>query len=112
MLRSQMMSPSTPSMPYPPIFDPFTPKSGTPSGGVMHPKYQQWAQERDKLFKQSLSSLKDEVMKANKLVMEANVLAAEMGKQIDFSVTLQIPASNLSPNRKVSDGQPPWWDSF
>ena len=49
MLRSQMMSPSTPSMPYPPIFDPFSPKSGavgTPSGGIMHPKYQQWAQER------------------------------------------------------------------
>ena len=40
-------------------------------------------------------------MKANKLVMEANVLAMEMGKRTDFSVTLQIPACNLSPNRKV-----------
>ena len=54
-----MMSPGTPSMPYPPqFFDPFNPKGlppgmpgsggivGTPTSGGMHPKYQQWAQER------------------------------------------------------------------
>ena len=40
-------------------------------------------------------------MKANTLVIEANSLAEEMGKQTEFSVTLQIPAANLSPNRKV-----------
>lgn len=40
-------------------------------------------------------------MRANKLVREANDMAREMGREIDCSVTLQIPAANLSPNRKV-----------
>ena len=54
------------------------------------------------MFKQSLQKLKEDVMKANLLVREANFLSKEMNKQTHFSVTLQIPASNLSPNRKVS----------
>lgn len=54
------------------------------------------------MFKQSLQKLKAEVLKANTLVREANFLAQEMGKQTEFSVTLQIPAANLTPNRKVS----------
>ena len=54
------------------------------------------------MFKQSLSKLREEVVKANALVREANFLAEEMGKQTEFHVTLQIPASNLSPNRRVS----------
>ena len=54
------------------------------------------------MFKQSLLKLKEEVMKANQLVIEANTLSDEMGKETEFSVTLQIPGSNLSPNRKVS----------
>lgn len=57
---------------------------------------------REKLFKSSLAKLKEEVVKANSLVREANFLAEEMGKETEFSVTLQIPAANLSPNRKVS----------
>ncbi len=56
---------------------------------------------REKLFKQSLQKLKEEVVKANSLVREANYLAQEMGKQTEFFVTLQIPSANLSPNRKV-----------
>ena len=59
---------------------------------------------RDKLFKQSLSKLREEVCKANSLVREANFLAEEMGKDTEFSVTLQIPAQNLTPNRKVRTG--------
>ena len=47
------------------------------------------------------------MMKANVLVREANFLAQEMAKDAEFSVTLQIPAANLSPNRKVSA----LWDS-
>lgn len=39
-------------------------------------------------------------MKANGLVQEANFLAEEMGRNTKFSVTLQIPPANLSPNRK------------
>ena len=56
---------------------------------------------REKLFKQSLAKLKEEVIKANAMVREANFLAEEMGKDTEFSVTLQIPAANLTPNRKV-----------
>ena len=58
---------------------------------------------RDNMFRQSLIRLKEEVVKANALVREANTLAQEMRKQTEFSVTLQIPATNLTPNRKVSD---------
>lgn len=39
-------------------------------------------------------------MKANSLVLEANCLAQELGRHTEFKVTLQIPAANLSPNRK------------
>lgn len=56
---------------------------------------------RDKLFKQSLTKLKEEVVRANALVREANFIAQEMSKQTEYSVTLQIPAANLSPNRRV-----------
>ncbi|GFS26187.1 kinesin-like protein KIF13A [Elysia marginata] len=52
------------------------------------------------MFKQSLVKLREEVVKANALVREANILAQEMGKHSQFHVTLQIPASNLSPNRR------------
>lgn len=54
------------------------------------------------MFRQSLAKLKEEVLKANSLVHEANSLAKEMTKDTDFSVTLQIPACNLTPNRKVN----------
>ena len=57
--------------------------------------------DRDKMFKQSLCKLREEVVKANALVREANFLGEEMGKQTEFHVTLQIPATNLSPNRRV-----------
>ncbi|WAR16223.1 KI13A-like protein [Mya arenaria] len=73
-LRYQLMSPGTPSMPFPVGDIKLTP-TGSQSG--IQRKYQQWAQER-----------------------EANFLAEEMGKQTEFHVTLQIPASNLSPNRR------------
>jgi hypothetical protein len=57
---------------------------------------------RDEMFKRSLGQLKADILRANSLVQEANVLAEEMGRQTTFSVTLQIPPANLSPNRKVS----------
>ena len=57
---------------------------------------------REKLFCQSLAKLKEDVVKANSLVREANFLVQEMCKPVEFSVTLQIPASNLSPNRRVT----------
>ncbi|XP_018544468.1 kinesin-like protein KIF13A isoform X7 [Lates calcarifer] len=65
-----------------------------------HSKLRLWTEERDELFRQSLSRLREQVVKANTLVREANFLAEEMNKLTDYQVTLQIPAANLSANRK------------
>ncbi|XP_034553280.1 kinesin-like protein KIF13A isoform X6 [Notolabrus celidotus] len=65
-----------------------------------HGKLRLWTEERDELFRQSLSRLKEQVVKANTLVRESNFLAEEMSKLTDYQVTLQIPAANLSANRK------------
>uniref|UniRef100_A0A8D0H0V4 Kinesin family member 13A n=1 Tax=Sphenodon punctatus TaxID=8508 RepID=A0A8D0H0V4_SPHPU len=59
-----------------------------------------WTEERDELFRQSLAKLREQIVKANTLVREANFLAEEMTKLTDYQVTLQIPAANLSANRK------------
>ncbi|KAK3087726.1 hypothetical protein FSP39_009709 [Pinctada imbricata] len=93
-LRNQIMSPGTPSTQYLNFTSPSTPQS------TIQRKYQKWAQEREKNFKHSLHHLREEVVRANMLVREANVLAQEMGKKTEFQVTLQIPACNLSPNRR------------
>ncbi|KAG7276028.1 hypothetical protein CRUP_004425, partial [Coryphaenoides rupestris] len=65
-----------------------------------HSKLRLWAEDRDELFRQSLSRLREQVVKANTLMREANFLAEEMNKLTDYQVTLQIPAANLSANRK------------
>uniref|UniRef100_A0A8C3RBF3 Kinesin family member 13A n=1 Tax=Cyanoderma ruficeps TaxID=181631 RepID=A0A8C3RBF3_9PASS len=59
-----------------------------------------WTEERDELFRQSLAKLREQIVKANTLVREANFLAEEMSKLTDYQVTLQIPAENLSANKK------------
>ncbi|XP_061202404.1 kinesin-like protein KIF13A [Neopsephotus bourkii] len=59
-----------------------------------------WTEERDELFRQSLAKLREQIVKANTLVREANFLAEEMNKLTDYQVTLQIPAENLSANKK------------
>lgn len=61
-----------------------------------------YVHHRDELFRQSLAKLREQLVKANTLVREANFLAEEMSKLTDYQVTLQIPAANLSANRKVS----------
>ncbi|XP_066600998.1 kinesin-like protein KIF13A isoform X2 [Prorops nasuta] len=97
-----ILSPSTPYSPY----VPYDPLRGSQSGKLpactptTQMRVEKWAQERDEMFKRSLGQLKTDILKANSLVQEANVLAEEMGKQTKFSVTLQIPPNNLSPNRK------------
>ncbi|CAG2222721.1 KIF13 [Mytilus edulis] len=118
LLRNQIMSPGTPSMPILPFSMNFTSPTGSTNSGIQK-RYQKWAEERqvwlplisqripvsikqEKTFKQSLVKLREEVAKANASVQEANVLAQEMGKRTEFHVTLQIPACNLSPNRRVS----------
>lgn len=98
-----ILSPSTPYSPY----VPYDPLRGSQSGKLpactptTQMRVEKWAQERDEMFKRSLGQLKADILKANALVQEANFLAEEMGKQTKFSVTLQIPPNNLSPNRKV-----------
>ncbi|KAI4487926.1 hypothetical protein M0802_011688 [Mischocyttarus mexicanus] len=97
-----ILSPSTPYSPY----VPYDPLRGSQTGKLpactptTQMRVEKWAQERDEMFKRSLGQLKTDILKANTLVQEANVLAEEMGKQTKFSVTLQIPPNNLSPNRK------------
>ncbi|XP_077209169.1 kinesin-like protein KIF13A isoform X2 [Paroedura picta] len=67
---------------------------------VARQKMSLWSEERDELFRQSLAKLREQIVKANTLVREANFLAEEMSKLTDYQVTLQIPAANLSANRK------------
>ena len=57
---------------------------------------------RDETFKRSLAKLREDILRANGLAREANNFAEEFGRSTRFSVTLQIPPQNLSPNRKVS----------
>jgi kinesin family protein 13 len=64
------------------------------------PRSEKWAQEKDEQFRRSLTQLREDIVRANALAREANVLSEELGKQTRFSVTLQIPPANLSPNRK------------
>ncbi|KAG5679191.1 hypothetical protein PVAND_008778 [Polypedilum vanderplanki] len=96
-----ILSPTTPYAPYAP-YDPLrmgkmTPCQMTPTSQM---RVEKWVEERDEMFKRSLGQLKTDIMRANASVQEANFLAEEMGKQTKFSVTLQIPPANLSPNRR------------
>ncbi|XP_045446228.1 kinesin-like protein KIF13B [Melitaea cinxia] len=93
-----ILSPSTPYPPY--SYDPL--KLGkmpacTPTTAA---RVERWAAERDDTFKRSLGRLKADILRANALVQEANFLAEEVRRNTRFSVTLQIPPQNLSPNRK------------
>ncbi|MEE6464869.1 hypothetical protein FKM82_006386 [Ascaphus truei] len=63
-------------------------------------KVSMWTEERDELFRQSIAKLREQIVKANTLVREANFLSEEMSNYTDYQVTLQIPAVNLSANRK------------
>ncbi|XP_045131033.1 kinesin-like protein KIF13B isoform X11 [Portunus trituberculatus] len=110
-----ILSPTTPYAPYMP-FDPLRGTKMTPSTPTSQLRIERWAQEREDMlehssilypgredtFRRSLAQLRQDIMKANTLVREANIFADEMGKQTTFGVTLQIPPQNLSPNRKRS----------
>lgn len=96
-----ILSPTTPYAPYIP-YDPLKAGKITPNTPTTQMRVEKWAQERDEMFRRSLGQLKTDIVRANALVQEANVLAEEMEKQTKFSVTLQIPPANLSPNRRVS----------
>nr|XP_032815549.1 kinesin-like protein KIF13A isoform X2 [Petromyzon marinus] len=59
-----------------------------------------WAQERDEQFRQSLARLREQIVRADALVWEANLLSEEMSRCTDFQVTLQIPAGSLRAHSK------------
>ncbi|XP_076261045.1 kinesin heavy chain 73 isoform X3 [Rhynchophorus ferrugineus] len=95
-----MVSPSTPYPPY--SYDPLRIGLGktTPCTPTTQMRVEKWAQERDEMFRRSIGQLKEDILRANSLVQEANILSEEIGTQTKFSVTLQIPPANLSPNRR------------
>ncbi|KAE9555582.1 hypothetical protein FO519_001253 [Halicephalobus sp. NKZ332] len=116
-LTQSLQTPSTPMTPGYGIGTPMTPGYGlpTPSCGlppVSFPsnprnldknKFFKWVQKRNELFEESLKLLKKEIMKANALVREANMIADELMNnkrgQTRYQVTLQIPATNLRPSK-------------
>ncbi|XP_066259078.1 kinesin-like protein KIF13A isoform X2 [Euwallacea similis] len=95
-----MVSPSTPYSPC--SYDPLRIGTGKtiPCTPTTQLRVEKWAQERDEMFRRSIGQLKEDILRANSLVQEANFLSEEMGRQTKYSVTLQIPPENLSPNRK------------
>ncbi|XP_068626995.1 kinesin-like protein KIF13A [Battus philenor] len=93
-----ILSPTTPYPPY--SYDPLKLGKMTACTPTTAARVERWAAERDDTFKRSLGRLKADILRANALVQEANFLAEEMCRNTRFSVTLQIPPQNLSPNRK------------
>ncbi|XP_045495500.1 kinesin-like protein KIF13A isoform X4 [Colias croceus] len=93
-----ILSPSTPYPPY--SYDPLKLGKMSACTPTTAARVERWAAERDDTFKRSIGRLKADILRANALVQEANFLAEEMRRNTRFSVTLQIPPQNLSPNRK------------
>uniref|UniRef100_A0A673GHJ0 Kinesin-like protein KIF13B n=1 Tax=Sinocyclocheilus rhinocerous TaxID=307959 RepID=A0A673GHJ0_9TELE len=60
----------------------------------------QWSDGREVLMNRSLRKLKEQIVKANRLVQEAGFISEELNKKTEYKVTLQIPAANLNANRK------------
>ncbi|KAL2083840.1 hypothetical protein ACEWY4_019358 [Coilia grayii] len=86
----QQLSPERPALPH---------RLSAPTH-AHHTRARLWTEERDELFRQSLARLREQVLRANTLVCEANYLSEQMNTHTDYQVTLQIPAANLSANRK------------
>lgn len=57
---------------------------------------------RDEKFADSLARLKSDLIRANAIVKEANLISSSLNNgrpKINYDVTLQIPAANLRPSR-------------
>ncbi|CAD6187370.1 unnamed protein product [Caenorhabditis auriculariae] len=101
-------TPSTPMTPGFGIATPITTPTGLPPFPFPHnpkqsvkSKFFYWAQRKEEMFSESLKRLKADVVHANALVREANMISRELSqnsrRQTTYDVTLQIPASNLRP---------------
>uniref|UniRef100_A0A1I7W2L8 Kinesin motor domain-containing protein n=1 Tax=Loa loa TaxID=7209 RepID=A0A1I7W2L8_LOALO len=91
---------STPGCQFPSIGFPINPKAS------MRSKFFNWAQHREKMFKENLIRLKSDIVRANALAREANMITAELTPSrcpVTYDVTLQIPAANLRPS-KIKEG--------
>ena len=93
------MSPSTPYAPFNPQ-DPLRMNKMTTSMPNVMSKMEKWDQMREDTFKSGLAKLREDIIRANVLAREASLLSQEMGRNTSFSVTLQIPAHNLTPNKR------------
>lgn len=56
---------------------------------------------REEMLTHSLRKLREQIVKANLYVREANFISEELDKRTEYKVTLQIPASSLNANSKV-----------
>lgn len=56
---------------------------------------------REEMLTHSLRKLREQIVKANLYVREANFIGEELDKRTEYKVTLQIPASSLNANSKV-----------
>ena len=84
--------------------------SSMPAGGAFSPDSEDSTvgRENDDTYDEELEAartverqkLRDQVVRANTLVREANTLSDEMCKETSFRVILQIPKANLDANRK------------
>uniref|UniRef100_A0A915PR24 Kinesin motor domain-containing protein n=1 Tax=Setaria digitata TaxID=48799 RepID=A0A915PR24_9BILA len=90
----------TPGSQFPPIGFPANPKAS------MRSKFFNWAQHREEMFKENLARLKSDIVRANALAREANMITSELSpcrRPVTYDVTLQIPAANLRPS-KIKEG--------
>lgn len=86
----------TPATGLPPFPFAANPKS------AMKSKFFYWAQRKEEMFAESLKRLKADVVKANALAREANLISKELScgrRQTTYDVSLQIPATNLRPSK-------------
>lgn len=85
--------------------------SSMPAGGAFSPDSEdsQYSRDNDDTYDEELEAaraaerqkLRDQVVRANTLVREANTLSDEMCKETSFRVILQIPKANLDANKKT-----------
>lgn len=63
-------------------------------------QYKNWKNQRNTEFHAGIAHLRKDLLRAQAAAQEANCLSKEMDKGTEFIVSLQIPAHNLTPNRK------------
>ena len=94
-MRISMSSPVSPAMTGSTPTLSINPKLQSKSG-----KSFQRLKSSEEATRQQFIELRESILKANVLVREANLLAEELKKSVRYSVSLQVPAQCLTPNRR------------